>query len=280
MGNPYSNRLAAMQKEWGSREEPSKVEDGEYLMRLQSAELTESQSSGKLMIKRVHVIQDGEFRGETITDYMQLETEKGPFFVAKWIEQMGEEIPAQAQELANVVAKISRAKPAYTAEIKTSKDFKNVRIKELVTIEGEAAEPEEDAPAAPATPARKAAPAAPAKAAPAKAAEPADNPLFNAGDEVTFKDNENTQHTGVFKGLNEEDAETADIDVDGDIWTVPVEICEPVEAGPAEDPVEEVKPKTVVKKPTPAPVKAAPAKAAPAKAAAPAKRPVGRPKKR
>jgi hypothetical protein len=273
MANPFTNRLAAMNKEWQRREEPSKVTDGEYLMRLQSADLQESQSSGKLQIKRVHVIQDGEFRGETITDYMQLETEKGPFFVAKWIEQMGEEVPAQAQDLANIVAKISRAKPAYTAEIKSSKDFKNVRIKELVTIEGEAeAEPAAEEPA------EESAEEAPAGKK-ASAAEAVDAPLFAAGDTVTFKEDDGTAHEGTFKSLNAEDAEYADIDVDGDVWTVPVEICEPVEAAPAEDPVEKAA-KRVVKPPVkaapaktkPAPVKAPPAKAKPSPAKKPGRR--------
>ena len=237
-GSPYKNRLSAMNKEWKNREEVmSKVPDGEHIFQLQEAELGEAQTSGKLRIKRVHTVADGELKGETITDFMSLETEKGPYFVGQWIEQMGYDIPARAEDLPDVVAQISQEHPTYIGQVKTSGDFKNVRVQELVDLQddGEEEGKAEDEPEAEAE-------------SEAEGEDGDDNALLAEGDTVAFKDDEENEHIGTFTKVDPEDEEMAKVDVDGEEWTVPIEGCEPVEVQEEEpDPVPP--PKKAVKKP-------------------------------
>jgi hypothetical protein len=182
----FANRLAAMNQSWSERgKSGASVPPGIYTMLLQSAELGESQSSNKLQIHREHLILEGEYQGQVIHDYLQLETEMGPRFVSRWIELMGFTPPDDPQQLEDVVAAIAAAAPTYQAQVKVSGDFTNVNIRKLLSAA--------EAPPAP-TPAPVAAP--PKVAQVAKAAPVAKTPgavkapvsSFTVGDCVVFKD--------------------------------------------------------------------------------------------
>lgn len=134
MSGEFANRLAAMNTSWSERgKSGASVPPGIYTMQLQNAELGESQSSNKLQIHREHLILEGEFQGQVLHDYLQLETEMGPRFVSRWIEMMGFTPPDDPQQLEDVVAAIANAAPTYQAQVKVSGDFTNVNIRKLLS---------------------------------------------------------------------------------------------------------------------------------------------------
>lgn len=87
----FKNKLAQLDKNWddvreefgdqtgGFQNPPS----GSYVIHKVKVALGESQSSGKLMIKRNVTIKEGDHEGEKCFDNMQLETERGTEFLLK-----------------------------------------------------------------------------------------------------------------------------------------------------------------------------------------------------
>lgn len=134
----FNDRLKNMEDNWEHAKELGfgTFPDGRYKFQLQSAEITESMSSGKLQIHREHLCLEGEMAGEVLHDYLQLETEWGPRFTMQWIEQMGREIPESSAGLEEVVAEIAEAAPIYDGIVKTKGGFTNLRITKL--LEGKA----------------------------------------------------------------------------------------------------------------------------------------------
>lgn len=148
----FEDRLQQMQETWGGIASgegmPGQVPEGIYRMQLQSAELKLSESSDKLMIHRENYILDGEHAGQVVHDYLNLETERGPFFVGLWIEQMGFEIPENSKDIEATVEAIAQAAPIYTGQVKINNGFPNVRVKNVEEIDtgGVSAAPEEPDP--------------------------------------------------------------------------------------------------------------------------------------
>ncbi len=130
----FERRLKRMQEQWdaGTPEWGSNVEDGVYLMQLEDATLTESMSSGRLQIARRHIILEGQFQGEVVRDYQQLETENGPYFIRQWIQKMGWTPPEDVGRLEPILEEMTAAGPIYRARVQTSKEgFTNVRVLRL-----------------------------------------------------------------------------------------------------------------------------------------------------
>jgi len=114
-----------------------KIDPGEYIARLQSAKLVESKSSGKLMVRREHVLMDGEFKGMVIFDNMILETPMGLTFIRRWFDQMGYEAPEDPEEIENVVSAVSKDAANVKIQVKHSGDFVNVAVIEVLDEEKE-----------------------------------------------------------------------------------------------------------------------------------------------
>jgi len=139
----FAERLAELQGSWESAEEGwDQIPPGQYTMRLQSAAVEESASSGNMQIHCEHLIVEGDHAGEVVHDYLQVETPLGPRFIKIWIDVMGFEVPEDLTELEEVVAAISDAAPTYIAKVTEKDGFTNVRVQRLVD-EGE--EPDEPA---------------------------------------------------------------------------------------------------------------------------------------
>lgn len=172
----FQDRLKEAQENWNKGRDVAQrgtIPPGIYKMQLASANITESQSSGKLMIKREHIVSEGEFRGEIVYDNMMIETERGPEFIARWITAMGFEVCSDIADLENTVAAIANAAPIYTARVTHSGDFTNVNVQKL---EGYASEPAQPAQAVPRPPKTETVPspaAQPTPQAPAKKPAPA-----------------------------------------------------------------------------------------------------------
>lgn len=205
MAGEFANRLAQMSEQWTSgKDKIDGVPDGIYNAQLQEAKLAES-SSGKLMVKRQHLISDGEYAGEVVYDNIVVESEYGPKQLATWLTQLGYEAPADVTEIEDLVNAISLAAPSVQIQVKKSKnsDFRNVYIKQLLASEAP-------------SPAAKAKPAAPA-AKPVVKAKPKAALAFEIGTKVAFKDSDGNDAEGVVKGAG--DAE-GDIRVEADDGTL------------------------------------------------------------
>jgi len=128
-----SNKLKDMKKRWNEgKDKVPGVPQGEYIFRLQKAEVAESQTSGNLMVKREHLVVAGEYAGEVVRDNQQLETDNGPFFVAKWVESMGYEPPEDIEDLPAILEEMTSDAPLCKGRVSHSGDFTNVRIEGAV----------------------------------------------------------------------------------------------------------------------------------------------------
>jgi len=151
MGN-FAEKLKGMKQTWAESSTVYdstfggiKVDPGQYVARLQSAKIVESKTSGNLMIRREHVILEGQFQGMIVYDNMNLANAMGMSFVRRWIDQMGYEAPSadKPEELEDVIAAVIAEAPTVKIAIKHSGDFVNVSIIELLQTGNE--RPESDA---------------------------------------------------------------------------------------------------------------------------------------
>jgi len=145
----FEDRLKQAQEQWDTRQESSSFEsavpDGVYEFQLQDGEIVESESSGRLQIKLEHLVISGEYKGETVYDYLQLETEWGPTFVDRWLKKMEEESPELVSDLPPIIDRILRKQPTYQGRLKTSKEgYQNLRITRVLSMDV-ANEPEPEA---------------------------------------------------------------------------------------------------------------------------------------
>lgn len=110
-----------------------KIDAGTYVVRLQSAKIIETKSSGKLMILREHIVTEGQWQGHVIRDYMNLESPMGMAFVRQWIDQCGYEFPDEnPEELEDVVEAIANESFTCKAIVKHSGDFINLSVQEII----------------------------------------------------------------------------------------------------------------------------------------------------
>ena len=204
----FKERLASMGDAWKTgKDKVPGVPDGIYTMKLQKAEVNES-AQGKLRIERHHCCIEGEHTGVVTRDYLNLETENGPYYAAKWIELMGYQCPENIEGIIDVVKAIEVDAAVYTAEVRVKDDFRNVRVKALLTesASGTAVIP-------PSPPAPKPAPVAPTSTpAPVPAPKPitkkspATSDVLPAGTPVTFTDGQTTYTAKVERMADKEGA--------------------------------------------------------------------------
>lgn len=212
MAGEYNERLKKMQETWDSgREQAPTVPPGLYTMQLQSAEVVASQSSGKLMIRREHLILEGEHENTVVYDYLMIETEKGPFWIARWLESMDGEAPEQATELPAAVEEVAGRAPIYTGKVVVSNGgFTNVRIVKLLDSSGSsgAAGPDPEV-----------------GEDPTSAQEAGDGGGFQEGDSVAYDDADGDECQGEIVRFDddEDDGRVAIVkDADDDEWSVPL----------------------------------------------------------
>lgn len=219
MCGEFANRLAQMQEQWTSgKDKADGIPDGIYNAQLQEAKLAES-SSGKLMVKRQHLISDGEYAGEVVYDNIVVESEYGPKQLATWLTQLGYEAPADVGEIEDLVNAISLAAPAVQIQVKKSKnsDFRNVYIKQLLASEA---------------PAPAAKPAAKPTAKPVVKAKPQPKVAlaFEIGTKVAFKDSDGNDAEGVVKGAGDAEGDIRVEADDGTLYDLPAGDLSAVEA--------------------------------------------------
>jgi len=120
--------LAAMNDSWTSGKRTANgIPDGIYIMRLEKAELTVSKN-GNPMIRREHIVLDGEFAGDTVRDNLVLASDIGSRMVVEWIERVGYEAPSDPTDLPEIIETIQAEGPTVKAKTKKNGSFVNVTV--------------------------------------------------------------------------------------------------------------------------------------------------------
>lgn len=190
----FRDKLSQMSEQWDKAKIPNVngVPFGEYDCRLQSASLSESESSGKISAHFEHLIvdPDSEFSGEVLHEYQLLESSFGPTAIRQRFEQMEFDPPDDITELEDALADLAAAAPAYRLKITQSGEFARFRVLRRLDLE-------EEAPA----PAKKAASKKAETPAPAKASKKAEK---KAADDIPYTDEEVLlQKTKAFAKAND-----------------------------------------------------------------------------
>ena len=135
----FSDKLDGMKQNWEDSQNQYdsmfggvKIDAGEYIARVQGAKVTESKASGKLMIRREHLIVEGANKGAVIFDMLMLETPMGLTFVRRWFEQMGYESPSDPSDIEEIVEAIAEEAATVKIAVKHSGDFINVAVIEVI----------------------------------------------------------------------------------------------------------------------------------------------------
>lgn len=160
--------LASMNQRWDESKQGhadmfggDTIPAGIYVAQLRKAELCLSKSKGQLQIRRSFAIVDGEQKGRSVRDFMNLETEYGFIFARRFLDVLGFQQPESAEDLEGILAEVVKEMPVCKIEVKKSPsnnggEFVNIQVNSRVDMEaGEAAESAE-APAAEETPAEEA----------------------------------------------------------------------------------------------------------------------------
>lgn len=143
MGN---NEWASLAKRAGKKFEAAKkiaseggsanpnVEDGRYIAQLLGFELQKS-SAGRDQIKRSFKITEGESKGEKLTDYQGLDTDKGISFFMRDIKRLGYEEPESLEDCGPIVKEINEEQPMIRITVKNNGDFQNVFIDKALSAD-------------------------------------------------------------------------------------------------------------------------------------------------
>ena len=188
------------------------IPDGQYRLQLLEASLTTAKQSGKVMLKRMHTVLDGELEGRNVYDNIVLglpgeENVVGWSIARQWVELCGYDPPEDAVEMLDICAGITEENPVVIAQVETNDNgFTNVRVTELeeeaaqVTKKTKEDEEEEEG--------------------------DVDTGEFQEGDKVKFEDEE--ADDGYTHGtiVDFEDDQAHIEDDDGEVWITPIKDLE------------------------------------------------------
>lgn len=139
--NEFLSKLKKAQKFVASAKEKaneqsygaSEVEDGRYLARLTRAELCNSKSSGRLQVAWSYEIEEGEFKGEKVSNYDGCETEENLKYLFLTLSRFGIEAPDDlSEELEEILKNIEKSKPICKIQIKTKGEYQNVYLQKVL----------------------------------------------------------------------------------------------------------------------------------------------------
>ena len=119
--------------------------DGRYLLRLKSAQVGESQASGRAQVAWGFVIKDGEYEGKTIRDYTGLETEDNLVYLVRRLGRFGYEAPDDLADLQDVLDEIVKEKPLCRGRLISKGEYQNLRIDKVMNSGDDSEEESEEA---------------------------------------------------------------------------------------------------------------------------------------
>jgi len=131
------------------------VEDGRYHAQILSAKgPVQGQNSGRLQAVLAFEIQEGEFKGQKLTSFPNLENEIGLGILIRELNNLGYEIE-DFEQIEATLAEVNKDKPQVRISVKTKGEYQNISIDKLMDAEAsedlseaapEDAAPEEAAP--------------------------------------------------------------------------------------------------------------------------------------
>jgi hypothetical protein len=130
----YKDKLSKMNARYQESEQQAKamfgeIDPGVYTAKLANAEVCESKASGRLQVKRMHVVLEGDFKGANVYDYMGLENEFGFAFFREWISKLGYECPTDAADIPDLLTELTDKNPVVQIKVvKNDGGFTNVRV--------------------------------------------------------------------------------------------------------------------------------------------------------
>lgn len=134
-------KLKKLNKKWAEAREEfgdetsgfETVPSGNYVVGKLKCEIAESTQSGKLQVKRNVTILEGEFKGQKVFDNLQLETERGPEFLLKWLNFMEYEVE-NLDDLEETLEEISANEDAtFQVRVKSTEDgFSNIYFNKIL----------------------------------------------------------------------------------------------------------------------------------------------------
>jgi hypothetical protein len=153
------SKLAKLDKSWDDTKDEfgdstggfSTVPSANYVVAKVKASLGES-GSGGLMVKRNALIKEGDLEGETIYDNMNIETDRGPEFLLKWLNLMGVQVDSLKKDLEKALEKISANEEAtFQISCKEKDGYNNMYFNKCIEEgdiddEGSGSEKTEDTP--------------------------------------------------------------------------------------------------------------------------------------
>lgn len=141
MSLDFKKKLRMASKTWKKAKEEAKsqstggneVEDGRYLAQVTSAEITESQSSGRLQVSWKYVIVDGEYKDQAIYNYDGIESlENQKWFALKMSRKFGYDMDSLEDELEDILKEITKEKPLAKIRVVTKGEFQNVYVDKVL----------------------------------------------------------------------------------------------------------------------------------------------------
>jgi len=127
MSKDFGARLAKFGKTFKTAKERAKEEggfgndlpDSKYKARLESCEINEAKSSGRLQVAFNFVVTAGEEKGEKVGKYQSIETEDDQVWLARDLRRFGIDMPDNAEDLQEVVKLLDDSKPELVISLKT-----------------------------------------------------------------------------------------------------------------------------------------------------------------
>ena len=137
-----AKKLFKKAKKSASEGYDNNVEDGRYKAQLTGAEgPVEAKTSGRLQAVMKYQILDGEFKGETIFSFPNLENEIGLSILIKQIDKLGYEVE-DFDDIEGALEAIDKDSPNVKIKVSTKNDFQNISI--LDVLDGDDVPPEEE----------------------------------------------------------------------------------------------------------------------------------------
>lgn len=132
-----SNKMFNAAKERAEAEGSGLVglEDGHYIARLSFAEISKSQSSGRMQIKFSWLVVDGEAKGDSHNEYQGINSEDNITYLNKRLMRLGYDAVGSFEELEETITELNEDKPGVRLQVSTRGDFTNVYIKKVLDEE-------------------------------------------------------------------------------------------------------------------------------------------------
>lgn len=152
MASKFSKRLKGAKKNWkkgrkrasDSPDGYESVDDGKYVARLKSAQVGESQSSGRLQIMWNWEILEGDFKGQTVLDFDGLETEDNLMWLARKLNKLGYEAPDDLEDIEDLLKELEGEMLTFRIKLKTKNEYQNLFIDKQVKDDDDDEDDDED----------------------------------------------------------------------------------------------------------------------------------------